>query len=123
MLAAICDGEPAEAPRPWVVLTVDDPDRPFSFETYAAVVSMLRYQPPVDSAATLRVNRLPYGMWWQQLRSEVELDVVAATRDDGRLDGTTNTAGVWVSQHTWLATGDFEYEAAVEPYRVAPWMI
>ena len=115
--------QPIASPlQPWVVLTIDDADRPFSFETYAAVASMLRYHPPVDSATTLRVNRLPYGMWWQQLRSEVQLEVAGATREDGRLDDTTNTAGVWVSQHTWLAAGDHEYEKTIEEYRVAPWL-
>jgi len=100
----------------FIEIPIDDPDRPFPFSVFVAIASYCRHHGP----CTVRVASLPYGMWWQQLRPNINL--VVGSFDSPVDDLTELLNGVWKAPGEWVPPEDSGYETAVAPYRVASWL-
>lgn len=50
-----------------VEIPLDDPDEPITFAVFACVASAARHR-PVEIWVAEEDDRVPYGMWWDELR-------------------------------------------------------
>lgn len=94
-------------------MRTDDPDRPFPYETYVAIASYVRHH----GRCQVHVTALPYGMWWRELRADVDL-IVAPLEDPARARAQ-DPAGIWEGPNEWIAVDDDRYATAAAPYRAA----
>jgi hypothetical protein len=102
--------DPPQQPHHHVVrLRIQDSDRPFPFEAYVAIASYVRHH----GQCQVQVDALPYGMWWQELRPDIDLVV-------GPINGPTDDlTGVWMADGEWIEADHEGYATAAAPYREA----
>lgn len=98
------------------VLPLRDPDLPFAFADYVAIASTVRHHGTCTVWPSTLPCGLPYGMWWQELRPQIELGEGEPPLTGAPLDG------VWESTRRWIGREHDDYAAVVEAYRVAAWL-
>ena len=95
-----------------IEMRVDDPDRPFRFSAYVAIASYIRHH----ERCSVRATVLPYGMWWQQLRPDIDLTI-------GPIDGPADEPdGVWIAPGKWISADHHDYLGQAADYHRAAWL-
>ena len=90
------------------VVGTEPTDEPFGFTAYAAIASARDHLGPV----VVHARHLPYGVWWDRLRSTVEL-----VRQGPVPDHPLDLGGIWCDGGRFIAAGSEHYAAAAAPYR------
>jgi hypothetical protein len=93
---------------PWAVVGGQATDEPFSFAHYAAIESARQ----VFGSVHVHAVHLPYGFWWDTLRSNIEL-----VRDGEPPRDPLSLDGAWIAAAEFVLRDDPRYEGAVEPLR------
>ncbi len=103
-----------ERPR-WYLVGDADPDRPFGIDDYITIASDIVHHGRCDVWAA----SLPYGMWWQELRPQVELHRDVTRTPDSE---PAELQGVWIAAEEFIGQSHPDYQRHARRYVQAPWL-